>query len=275
MTKTIRHSSSTEPKKSDAPALWLGLGHWNFYFLGKLLLYWAGYIQFNTFYNLLFAASLVLPLGPGWVNSVRQIIAIPVGLALLYHDTWFPPIGRLLVQPEVLGFSFWYFLELAERFINWNVVGCGFLALVAYLYLYPWLRFTTLTVLLLTGAGISQHAMLPAWFTQLALATIEQGKPQIAPVTPLKEFSQLKSNAATAVPGGTAVVAGKPTDAILNQILDGFYKKEQSRRIVFPEKVSGAPFDIVLISICSLAWSDLSDVELTMHPLFKNFNLII
>ncbi|WP_227870660.1 cellulose biosynthesis protein BcsG [Orrella marina] len=33
----------------DTTVRWTGLGHWNFYFLIKLLLFWNGYLQFNVF----------------------------------------------------------------------------------------------------------------------------------------------------------------------------------------------------------------------------------
>src|SRR5699024_3874332 len=79
-----------------------------------------------------------------------HIIAIPFGIALLYHDTWLPPFSRLLAQPEVLQFSNDYLLELLGRLINWELVGAGFIALVVYLLLSQWLRMTFFTMLAIT-----------------------------------------------------------------------------------------------------------------------------
>lgn len=273
MPVTKNPDASDSDIKPDAAVRWTGLGHWNFYFLIKLLLFWGGYLQFNVFYNLLFAAALVFPLGSGWANRIRHIVAIPFGIALFYHDTWYPPIDRLMAQPEVLSFSFWYVLELLERFINWNMVGAGFIILVVYLYLYQWLRLTTLTILVLAGIGLNTYVTLPAWLTQSALTTIAQAQRTITPGAATGTVAN-PAGSPVIVANGPATPTGKPTDAILNQALDDFYKKEQTRRVSFPAKVDGPPFDILVLSICSLAWSDLAEVNLTMHPLFKNVDVI-
>ncbi|MFR0309399.1 cellulose biosynthesis protein BcsG, partial [Escherichia coli] len=90
---------------------WPGLGVWNLYFLLKFLLLGLGLLNFQALPNLVFAAFLVVPLpGAPW-RIVRQLIAIPVGIALLYHDTWLPPFDRLLAQPGVLDFSPAYLVE--------------------------------------------------------------------------------------------------------------------------------------------------------------------
>lgn len=250
---------------------WTGLGHWNFYFLGKLLLFWGGYLQFDVYLNLLFAAALVFPLGTGLLNRVRHVVAIPVAIALLYHDTWYPPIERLLAQPEVFSFSVWYLIELLERLINWQLLGAGFIALVVYLYLYQWLRLTTLTVLILAGVGLSQYVSLPLWLTQPTVTTMAQAQLATTPTT-----GAANGASPVIVPGGATrpMATGKPTDAILNQTLENFYQAEKPRKVEFPAKAEGPPFDILVISICSLAWADLEEVGLTMHPLFKNVNVV-
>src|SRR5699024_4685688 len=51
---------------------------------------------------------------------------------------------------EVLQFSNDYLLELLGRFINWDLVGAGFIALVVYLLLSQWLRMTFFTMLAIT-----------------------------------------------------------------------------------------------------------------------------
>lgn len=262
----------------DPTARWTGLGHWNLYFLIKLLLFWAGYLQFNVFYNLLFAAALLFPLGTGWLNRARHIIAIPFGIALLYHDSWYPPIERLLAQPEVLTFSFWYLLELIERFINWQLVGAGFIVLVVYLYLYQWLRLTTVTLLVLTGIALNQYVTLPNWVTQPAMTTIAQAQRTLSPgQVPAGQGTVTGAGAPFVVQQGATgatAPAGKPTDDVLNAYLSNFYKQESTRRVSFPTGPSGPPFDILVISICSLAWSDLEEVDMTLHPIFKDMDVI-
>src|SRR5690625_5951759 len=83
---------------------WRGLGLWNVYFIAKLMLYGAGYLNFHTFYNLVFAAVLLMPLPPLWLHRLRHIIAIPVGVALLYYVLLLPPFQRLLVKFECYRF---------------------------------------------------------------------------------------------------------------------------------------------------------------------------
>ncbi|MNE93053.1 hypothetical protein D3C80_1908510 [compost metagenome] len=49
--------------RSSSPWLdWQGLGGWNIYFLAKLALLWAGYLNFHPLINLVFAAALIFPL---------------------------------------------------------------------------------------------------------------------------------------------------------------------------------------------------------------------
>lgn len=242
---------------------WLGLGWWNLYFVAKLLLYWAGYLNFNAFYNLLFAAALLLPLPQRWMRGVRHLVAVPVGVALLYHDTWFPPFSRLLAQPEVLGFSLAYLVELLGRFINWNLVGAGFIVLVAYLYLSQWLRMTAISVIALTLVALSNVVSLPTWpwrNMQGQLAAQAQGPAQpqqVAAAAPVAAARQ-----------------GKPSSQQLDDILQAFYQTEKSRRVGFPAAPSSTPFDVLLINICSLAWSDLEASGLATHPLLANMDVI-
>ncbi|WP_312927531.1 cellulose biosynthesis protein BcsG, partial [Pseudescherichia sp.] len=41
---------------------WRGLAGWNFYFLVKFGLLWAGYLNFHALLNLVFMAFLLLPI---------------------------------------------------------------------------------------------------------------------------------------------------------------------------------------------------------------------
>jgi len=126
---------------------WRGLGAWNYYFLLKFVLLWQGYLNFDALSNLIFAAVLLFPLPSLRVHRWRQWIALPFGLALLYHDTWLPGWRSIVSQgADVTGFSMGYLLELADRFINWQWIGLGFALLVGYLFVSQWIRLTTFTV---------------------------------------------------------------------------------------------------------------------------------
>ncbi|HAE4776427.1 TPA_asm: cellulose biosynthesis protein BcsG, partial [Salmonella enterica subsp. enterica serovar Poona] len=55
----------TNKKTTAAPLplwqYWRGLGGWNFYFLVKFALLWAGYLNFHPMLNLVFLAFLLAP----------------------------------------------------------------------------------------------------------------------------------------------------------------------------------------------------------------------
>lgn len=247
---------------------WTGLGHWNLYFILKLALYWAGYIKFDLLYNLAFAAALIVPVRWCALNIVRHLIAIPIGIALFYHDSWLPPFGRLLAQPEVLNFSYDYLLELLGRFINWQVVAAGFVLLVAYLYLAQWLRLTSFTILIFVGMGLHTWTNTAGWFAPTSHTTSMAGAPDPA----LAHAGPLDAPPATR--DAPALRSGKPDNTTLNRALQSFYTSEAARRVELPSSAPQEAFDILFISICSLSWSDLEEVGLRDHPLFSEMNVI-
>jgi cellulose synthase operon protein YhjU len=228
-------------------ARWRGLGAWNFYFLAKFLLVAVGMLDFQALPNLLFAAFLLVPLPGRWLRVGRQVVAVPLGVALFYHDTWLPPFRRLLEQPGVLDFSWDYLLELMARFINWNLMGALVLLLVGYLFLRHWLRLSTLSLV-----GL-------AW---LAVG----GLPALSPVG----SQQVVASSAATAP--TAAVADNAT---LNAWLERFFASERERVTAFPAvKQDEQPFDLLVINVCSLAWDDLTAVGLHENALFSRMDVI-
>ncbi|NBB62668.1 cellulose biosynthesis protein BcsG [Pseudomonas sp. ODNR1LW] len=245
-----------EVKKTDAQSdwTWPGLGLWNLYFLIKLALFWGGYLNLQILPNLVFAAVLLVPLRNRYLALLRTLIAMPLGVALFYQDTWLPPFSRLLDQPGVLNFSGDYLFDLAGRFIDLNLCGALLLLVVAYFFLRQWLRLTTLTL-----AGF-------AWVGGAGLMAMH-GQVQ-------------QSNMQTPVSGSTPIVSAEPDSATLDAYLQNFYNTEAGRQVVFqPSPSAVQPFDLLLINICSMAWDDLDAVGLRdnsllqqMDIVFENFN---
>ncbi|MBA6114502.1 cellulose biosynthesis protein BcsG [Pseudomonas sp. NC26] len=228
-------------------AAWRGLGAWNLYFLAKFLLVAIGTLDFQALPNLLFAAFLLVPLPLRWVRIVRQVVAVPLGVALFYHDTWLPPFRRLLEQPGVFDFSWHYLLELMARFVNWNLMGALVLLLVGYLFLRHWLRLSTLSLV-----GL-------AWLTLGGLPSLSAPGGQQA----------VGGVAATA---STAAVADNAT---LNAWLERFFASERQRVTSFPVvKPDEQPFDLLIINVCSLAWDDLSAVGMHDNALFSRMDVV-
>jgi cellulose synthase operon protein YhjU len=72
------------------------MGLWSVYFFGKLFLYYHAYIKFDLLYNFAFAVFLLVdaPEESEFRKPLRiakGIVAFMAAIALLWHDTWFPP----------------------------------------------------------------------------------------------------------------------------------------------------------------------------------------
>lgn len=239
---------------------WRGLGAWNYYFLLKFVLLWQGYLNFDALSNLIFAAVLLFPLPSLRVHRWRQWIALPFGLALLYHDTWLPGWRSIVSQgADVTGFSMGYLLELADRFINWQWIGVGFALLVGYLFVSQWIRLTTFTVAALLWVNLS--FLVTPFFAS---------KPVTAAVQPTVTAQPVAAS------GTDNKVNGPPTDANLSAYLEQFYQKESRRTVRFPDALpaDAQPFDLLVINICSLAWADLDAVNLSTSPLWSRFDYV-
>lgn len=240
---------------------WRGLGAWNYYFLLKFVLLSQGYLNFDALSNLVFAAVLLFPLRSLRLHRWRQWVALPFGLALLYHDTWLPGWRSIVNQgADVAGFSVSYLLELADRFINWQWIAVAFALLVGYLFISQWLRLTTFTVIALLWVNLS--GVIMPLFTHSPAPVVAQNT-AAAP--------------AQVAPSGTDnTVNGPPTNANLNAYLDQFYQNERRKATKFPDALpaDAQPFDLLVINICSLAWSDLDAVNLSNSPLWSRFDFV-
>ena len=81
----------------------INLGIWNIYFIVKIILFFNHIIEFNILRNLAFIVLLLIPIRNKILLGVRQVIAIPIGLYLLYDDSYLPPFSRLVAQTKELS----------------------------------------------------------------------------------------------------------------------------------------------------------------------------
>jgi len=229
---------------------WPGLGLWNLYFLIKLALLWGGYLNLQVLPNLLFAAVLLVPLRLRALAILRTLIAIPVGVALFYQDTWLPPFSRLLDQPGVLNFTRDYLFELAGRFIDLNVCGALLILVIMFFSVRQWLRLTSVTLACLAWLGFSGLPIM-----QVTVPTVQ---------------------ASSEVAGGTLPVStAEPDSPTLDSYLQKFYSTEAARQVKFePSDSAAQPFDLLLINICSMAWDDLEAVGLSDNPLLAQMDMV-
>lgn len=258
-------SSKTESSDNKLWANWRGLRGWNYYFLIKFALLWGGYLNFHPLENLVFIAFLLFPLPEGVLRKSRDWIAFPVGIILFYYDTWLPGIDSIIsMNSQATALSFSYMLELAQRFINWQWIGAGFALLVGYLFISQWVRITPfivgamiwLNVLTLSGPAIS---LLPTASTgNSTLTTATSGTP------------------ATTTNSAALSTQGPPTDHNLSAYYDGFIQQQKELYTQFPAALpaDAQPFDLLVINICSLSWSDIEASGLADHPLWKRMDIM-
>lgn len=253
----MTHNSSTE-KSFSSGLRWRGLGGWNYYFLAKFALLWAGYLNFNPLENLVFMAFLLMPISFRWLSKLRDWIAFPLGFALFWHDTWLPGWDSIISQgSQVTEFSFNYLLELSGRFINWKMVGWAFVLLVIYRLINPWIRVSAFVIAIMLWLNISP-----------LIGSIFVSDSSVAPA-PQTAASPVTSE-------NNALQSAAPTNDNLTAYLDKFYATEAQRKTIFPAVLpaDAQPFDLLIINICSLSWSDIEHVGLSSHPLWKHFDIL-
>lgn len=72
------------------------MSFWSFYFLTKLYMFYKGFIRWDILLNFLFAAFIITPVPRKFryyraAVVLKNIAGVCAGLALLWHDSWFPP----------------------------------------------------------------------------------------------------------------------------------------------------------------------------------------
>ncbi|MBP3438105.1 MAG: cellulose biosynthesis protein BcsG [Sutterella sp.] len=231
---------------------WRGLGSWNLFFIFEFALAAFGYLDLNILCNALLIAALLCPLR-GVLHVLRDLAAFAAAAALLYSESWLPGIDSLLANRQaVAGFSTRYMMELAWDFLNFRMIGWGALAAAVYFLVRSYVRVSFFTI---------------AWFVVTA-------------VTPWWEAMQAPA-ATEAAPADTQTAASgsAPRGAADAKTVDEWYAAflsyEKERRAELPHGLSekDTPFDILLLSICSLSNDDLAASQLDAHPVFSRFNI--
>jgi len=229
------------------------MGLWSAYFLVKLLLYALGYIDFHPWANLAFAAFTALTPRNARQRLSKNLIAVPIGIMLLYHDSWLPPIAQALSQLENLrAFSAGFLWELAARIVNGRLL----LGLGAMLALYALarrkLRMSTFVFLGILAVMLAPHGWL--WLERNAHAT------------------------AVAAGAGAPAAADERnlSAAALEARLERFYAQQAKIQVRFVRPAGApAPYDILVLHVCSLSWDDLKTLRLSPSAFFGHFDLVL
>jgi len=232
-----------------------GLGVWNVYFIIAFALAAFGYIELNLLANALLMAWLLLPVGPKWLRILRGTLGVAAAAVLLYSESWLPGVDSILANKGgIAGFSLLYMAEFALDFINVKMVGWGLLVFLGYFLVRRYVRVTFFTIVYFLGA--------------VTMPWVQSILPERAPVVTADAGGQTNEAAAPAK-------TGKADAKAVGEWYDAFLAYEHDRRARFPNGLSekDTPFDILLLSICSVSNDDLAVSQLDQHPLFKEFNI--
>lgn len=232
-----------------------GLGVWNVYFIIAFALAAFGYIELNLLGNALLMAWLLLPVGPKWLRILRGTLGVAAAAVLLYSESWLPGVDSILANKGgIAGFSLLYMAEFALDFINVKMVGWGLFVFLGYFLVRRYVRVTFFTIVYFLGA--------------VTMPWVQSILPERAPVVTADAGGQTNEAAAPAK-------TGKADAKAVGEWYDAFLAYEHDRRARFPNGLSekDTPFDILLLSICSVSNDDLAVSQLDQHPLFKEFNI--
>lgn len=227
------------------------MGLWSAYFLAKLLLYALGYIDFHPWENLAFAAFTALTPGNARQRFAKNLIAVPIAILLLYHDSWLPPIAQAMSQGQNLrSFGAGYLWELAGRFFSWKLMVELALMLAVYSIARRKLRMSTFVFIGILAFALAPHGRL--W--------------------PQRQSAQAATPGATALPvPQVRDLSADALDARLNQ----FYSDQRKIQMRFAGPAPGdPPFDILILHVCSLSWDDLKTLQIAPDTLFGRFDLV-
>jgi len=228
------------------------MGLWSAYFLAKLLLYALGYIDFDPWLNLGFAVFTALTPRNPRQRFAKNLIAVPVGILLLYHDSWLPPAAQAIAQIQNLrAFSSAYLWELAGRFVSWKLL----LGLAVLFGLYS-LASRKLRMGTFAFVGILIVILMPHghfWLLPSAPVTAQGA----APGEPVTEVRDMRPEA-------------------LNARLAQFYADQKKIQVRFARPPTDQmPYDIVILHICSLSWNDLKTLKIAPDAFFGHFDLVL
>lgn len=244
------------------------MGFWSFYFLAKIGLHLAGLIDLNWWLNLLFATALLWS-PPPRLRRWRQAVAVLVAIALLWHDSHWPSPWRAIEEWRALSaFSADYVGELLGRIVSWQVVGALLLGAGLHALLARRVRLGAVAM-----AGLLMIPVLP-WLPGF------HANSSAEPATAMEDVARRVLHAddgdPTAVPRPASEAAAPALeDAALNRLLTDFYQAEREKAVSLPAaRDTTATFDIVFLSICSLAWDDLATAGIEGSSLLRRFDLV-
>ena len=228
------------------------MGYWSLYFIAKLALYADGKIDLHVWLNLALCGFTALLPANERQRYAKNLLAGVLALALLYYDSWLPPLQRLLLlAPNLKEFSAPYLRELTARLIDLQTVLVLLLLTGLYLLLRRKVRMATVAI---AGLLIVAVLQLPLW-KRPAMAAL----PDVATSTATRSVGQ-----------DEPALAQDP-----DGLLRDFYRQEAKRFVTPSIGASGSPYDIIIVHVCSLGWDDLDAVGMAGDAFLKRFTVLL
>jgi cellulose synthase operon protein YhjU len=194
-------------------------------------------MELHAISNLALALGLALKLERGRLRTLRRTVGLVLCAALAWSESPLPPLGRLLdAATHLATFRPTYLAELAARFLSVEVLALVALVMGVCFVLGRIFRLSVLVGLALVFTAVTADREQPV---------------------------EAAEDAPT-----------RPTDPDLDSWLSAFFAAEATRVVPFPAQVA-APFDILMLNVCSLAWDDLEFTGLRAHPLLDRFDVLL
>ena len=220
------------------------LGWWNVFILTKAVLYLTGRMDFLIGLNIALVLFLLLEADSPTARTIKNSVAILLSIVLVITELGFPifSLPTLVADGDFDAIIQPIFGAILYR----EFVLAPVLLATAYYYFSRIIEFGIVSCIAVTGAALLHSGILEVLLPQHSSTVVEQAAAQAA--------------------------EGRPDDTELNTLLSSFFTNESSRSIEFTDNAPG--FDIVILSVCSLAWDDLDLTGLRTHPLFDEFDIV-
>ena len=164
-TQPTSESSGAGAARSAQPPrrTYFGLGLWNVFFIGEFALAYTGYLRLDLLLNAVFFLFVLVPITGRVTNALRQLVAIGLGIALVWSESWLPGPQSIIANTSgIAGFSVNYVVQLVWDFINPQMIGWGVVIVLGYYLLRDFVRITTITALYMAFLIVQPLFMQPA-----------------------------------------------------------------------------------------------------------------
>lgn len=221
------------------------LGWWNVFILTKAVLYLTGRMDFLIGLNIALVLFLLLEADSPTAGKIKNSVAILLSIVLVITELGFPifSLPSLVTDGNFDAIIQPIFSAILYR----EFLLAPVLLATAYYYFSRTIEFGIVSCIAVTGAALLHSGIIDVLLhSQPSSKGVEQAVAE--------------------------AIDSHPDDTELNTLLSTFFTSESARSIEFADDSPG--FDIVILSVCSLAWDDLDLTGLRTHPLFDEFDIV-